>query len=401
MKVTCRNITNLPYGNQLRLLSGREGLDNQIQWVHYLEEPRYTEWLKGGELIIISGLVTTDKEGELTKLITNLWEKDVAGIIINISFFIEKIPESVKRLGDKLGIPIFEMPANVRIEDISKSICFAIFNQTKEVNDIQKTLLDVLYGSRLSEKRIHKLFMLGIRDDIIYRAVAIQGIEPAEQIDVPKDYFYDEDEKSSMTQLEDFFQLNYIGKFTLYVVYRDYFIFFLTEEQKSLVGDLMEELKKNYPGIRWRSAIGSRFSGARSLKESADNAILTLEVNTDLKGKTILNYDDMIDLRLFGSIEDIEILKSIMSDILDGLLLEENQELLRTLKIYIMNDCNNKKTAEELFIHTNTIYYRLNKIEELTHRSLSSSGQLFQIILGLKIYEYLSNHENDYVFSQK
>lgn len=41
MGIPCRMLPQLPYANQFRLLAGESGLGNEVQWVHYLEEPRY------------------------------------------------------------------------------------------------------------------------------------------------------------------------------------------------------------------------------------------------------------------------------------------------------------------------------------------------------------------------
>ena len=55
--------------------------------------------------------------------------------------------------------------------------------------------------------------------------------------------------------------------------------------------------------------------------------------------------------------------------VLGGLLdaRDEQRELsLQTLKTYYQNDMNVQKTAQELFIHRNTLNIRLNRIRELT-----------------------------------
>ncbi|MFS1512742.1 PucR family transcriptional regulator [Chengkuizengella sp. SCS-71B] len=45
---------------------------------------------------------------------------------------------------------------------------------------------------------------------------------------------------------------------------------------------------------------------------------------------------------------------------------KNNTNLIRTLEIYLKNNCKLKRTAEELFIHPNTMNYRLKQIMELT-----------------------------------
>ena len=69
MKITCRSILNLPYANQLKPVAGKEGMDHVISWVYYMEELHYIEWLKGGELVLITGLVIKEREDRLLELI--------------------------------------------------------------------------------------------------------------------------------------------------------------------------------------------------------------------------------------------------------------------------------------------------------------------------------------------
>lgn len=51
---------------------------------------------------------------------------------------------------------------------------------------------------------------------------------------------------------------------------------------------------------------------------------------------------------------------------------KERFELLRTLRTYYDNHCHIADTAKQLFIHRNTVIYRLDKCEQLTGRSLRS-----------------------------
>lgn len=123
MVVTCKNITSLPYANQLKLLAGKDVLDHPITWVYYMEDSFYVDWLKGGELVITTGLVTKEDSEKLISMIDAVAAKDVAGFVINIGIYISKIPQEVIDYCEEIGLPLFEMPENVRIEDVSQNIC--------------------------------------------------------------------------------------------------------------------------------------------------------------------------------------------------------------------------------------------------------------------------------------
>ncbi|MCD9023795.1 PucR family transcriptional regulator [Cohnella silvisoli] len=55
--------------------------------------------------------------------------------------------------------------------------------------------------------------------------------------------------------------------------------------------------------------------------------------------------------------------------------LEHNGNLLRTLEIYLSNDCRMKETAEFLHIHDNTLNYRLKRISEIGGIDLNNMDQ--------------------------
>lgn len=65
---------------------------------------------------------------------------------------------------------------------------------------------------------------------------------------------------------------------------------------------------------------------------------------------------------------------------------EESQtNLLQTLEVYLEENCRLKQAAEKLFIHTNTLKYRLNQISELTEISFDDFHANCQLYIDLQI----------------
>ncbi|MFC6653902.1 PucR family transcriptional regulator [Paenibacillus rhizoplanae] len=62
---------------------------------------------------------------------------------------------------------------------------------------------------------------------------------------------------------------------------------------------------------------------------------------------------------------------------------EHKSDLLRTLAVYLSLDGNLKASAAFLHIHTNTLMYRLNRIAEITGRSLKETDYRTSIYLDL------------------
>lgn len=63
--------------------------------------------------------------------------------------------------------------------------------------------------------------------------------------------------------------------------------------------------------------------------------------------------------------------------------------LMDTLFEYLQHNTNSKETAESMFMHKNTVLYRLNKIKEILQFDLSVGEDVFIIALSIRILIYL------------
>jgi len=69
--------------------------------------------------------------------------------------------------------------------------------------------------------------------------------------------------------------------------------------------------------------------------------------------------------------------------------LQNSTELLITLEKYLYNNRSIQKAGDALFIHRNTINYRLKKIEELTGLSLNGSESDLHLLLSCMVLRTL------------
>ncbi|MBM4763516.1 helix-turn-helix domain-containing protein [Bacillus sp. B15-48] len=85
---------------------------------------------------------------------------------------------------------------------------------------------------------------------------------------------------------------------------------------------------------------------------------------------------------------DFQELKEFEYDILGELEKIDQQSemsLLDTIEGYIKNNCDLKKASEAMFLHRNTLRYRLNKIEELLQVDLSDLQTIINFAVAFKI----------------
>ena len=82
--------------------------------------------------------------------------------------------------------------------------------------------------------------------------------------------------------------------------------------------------------------------------------------------------------------------KAFYEELLGPLLSYENgEELIRTLYAYFERNGNLKKTANALYIHRNTLLYRLERIQEITGLNLDNPETRLALQLTLRIHKML------------
>ena len=62
---------------------------------------------------------------------------------------------------------------------------------------------------------------------------------------------------------------------------------------------------------------------------------------------------------------------------------ENSGELIKTLEAFFAENCNLRKTADVLYMHKNSVSYRLNKIQQLTGLDINNSDDKFNLQLSL------------------
>ncbi|MEH7253381.1 PucR family transcriptional regulator ligand-binding domain-containing protein [Neobacillus niacini] len=109
--------------------------------------------------------------------------------------------------------------------------------------------------------------------------------------------------------------------------------------------------------------------------------------------REVIFYDDLGVYRLLHQLSEEKELEEFYKETV-GRLVENDQNhdlnLVQTLKYYFQFNENLKLTSQEMFIHVNTLKYRIHKIELLTGYSLQKSDEKMMLYLGLKIYEMLT-----------
>lgn len=134
------------------------------------------------------------------------------------------------------------------------------------------------------------------------------------------------------------------------------------------------------------AGIGSCANAVAGLRASFREALSALEIGIlfsrfGVQGKIFFYEDPMVRLGTILRSADSKLracfVKSILKDIL------KDKELLDTIRVYIASDMNASVAAQSLFIHKNTLFYRLRKIRKLTGFDPQKPTDAFYLWLAL------------------
>ena len=101
-------------------------------------------------------------------------------------------------------------------------------------------------------------------------------------------------------------------------------------------------------------------------------------------------YDSLSSFTLFQNLprEDLDLYCHQRISELNRYDETHGMELCATLQVYLEQAKSLARTAEILFIHRNTVRYRIKKCMELMHTDLEDGNEIFAYILSLRILEY-------------
>ena len=168
----------------------------------------------------------------------------------------------------------------------------------------------------------------------------------------------------------------------------------VTSEELEKMALTMEETLKNELRIKTVIGIGTVAEHLRELADSYKEAQTAIEVGKVFDTeKSIMHYENLGIGRLIYQLPTTlceiflsEVFKKNSIDSLD-------QETLFTINKFFENNLNVSETSRKLFVHRNTLVYRLEKIKKLTGLDLRQFDHAIVFKVALMVRKYLTSRE--------
>lgn len=154
------------------------------------------------------------------------------------------------------------------------------------------------------------------------------------------------------------------------------------------------------PQLTFSAGIGRTCTQLREVAQSYRDAQTALSVGRASRGNNAITAYDQLGLySLLVRFADERLLKSYVENTIGPLIAydaEHNTELLKTLRCYLLNSENKSQTATDLYVHVNTVKYRLQKICDIIGIDLDDPDDVIDLQLCLKFTDVVAWNSDEY-----
>ncbi|OIK08318.1 hypothetical protein BIV60_26725 [Bacillus sp. MUM 116] len=378
-----------------RIVAGDRGVNNSIRSVSIMDAPD-TSWLKRGDLLLTTGYVFKDHQDTQIKLLNDLAGKHCAGLAIKVKRFFSEIPAVMLQEADRLGLPLIELSSDIVLSDLLLSVTKEIVNY-EDLSNKKNSLVSLIMGHPLGHgdlELISHQYKFMPNSNYIAMMISVNPYNGDKPVISPTTFAQMANEVGNKVN----------AKLLMIPNNKDFAVILnplnlkktldLAAFARKTARLLGNQIQKKFPKQPIQIGIGSpciQLSRIHKSYKEAKEAVHFGKTNSDYMHLALYEYADYAPEGLFQHLSE-DVLKDYVKSTLEVLTTydqENNSNLLQTLETYLESGGKLAETANVLFVHRNTVKFRILRIEELLGIDLNDSKTAFRLQLGLRIARML------------
>ncbi|GAB3208227.1 PucR family transcriptional regulator [Marinactinospora endophytica] len=116
-----------------RVVVGAEHLDRTVRWVHIAEVTDLAHLLRGGELVLTTGIAMPDDPAALRRYVTDLAAVGVSGIAVELGRkYHSVLPGALLEAARDVGVPVVSLDREARFVEITEAVHSRVVNEQLE-----------------------------------------------------------------------------------------------------------------------------------------------------------------------------------------------------------------------------------------------------------------------------
>jgi hypothetical protein len=351
--LTISELFNFTCFNGYKVLAGKKGINRKVKWAHILEVTEVGTLINGGELILTTGIGWSQHPETGVKFVKELIQRGAAGICIELHTYIDSLPEAIIHMAEKANFPIIVFEKQVRFIDITRKVYDLLHFPTpeKQFHFCLQNLWNGLEYEQLEETK-KELFKHHL-DLPVYAALVLDNFK------MDMTYLYSKAKKN---------QLSFIHSYLSDIP--GHLILWFDESPNTLTFKNRVVSTIQTPSNNYKFILGAQVLSIPLIQSSITTLKKALDYTRNFKSSDSVIYEELHFEKLLISMEENDLLDWIYEYLMP--LIEYDQKndsnLLFTLYIYLQCLGNKKEAASRLFIVRQTLYHRLEKLEEFLGR---------------------------------
>ncbi len=400
-----------------KLLAGKSILGREISGAHVVEIVEAQDWVKRGELIFVSGVAFRDVKRDLTEAICELSKKQVAGVVLEVGPYIKEVTDDIIELANELNLPLLSLPYEIHVSEIISQIYYDKYSKEETNKSVERFMTELLYEDE--KKALERLELFKYNADKKHIAVYVSAeaedngsqTKSAENVNENGESKNENTfENSAVNSKNDDISEQLLKAVRMSFVRQNQLLYLKEEDGVAAVIELeagdkvhrlmrqkRKEIEENLRYSRKNASvsmgIGKVFMGAASIKKSVTEARKANKViKTDGETGNLRYYDEIGIYRIFFNLSDDKVLRNLLTETLGAIMQyddENGSDMVHTLEVFLEQGCNIAAATDALYVHRNTVKYRIKRIEEIMNIDLKDVTVQFNLRLAFKIMHYL------------
>lgn len=377
----------------IKLVAGKKGYSNQVNWVHMVENIEIADFLVGGEVTFTTG-VGIREDMTLFDLMKEVYRRKASGMVINVGPYIPQITQDIIDFGNEHDFPIFEVPWRVHMADIMHMFCLTITRSEQREMELSSAFRYAIFASKQEELYVQTLMQKGYFAEWNY-VVAI--IDICDRLKGENDkIFYSPISGERMAMFLKRAKESICEKKQDAVVFQEKgnILIVLSDIQEEETAEIIEMAKNKLMRLMKRTetifaGVGSTSNNIRNLTESYRIAKKIIDLSKiEHREQETRSYSSMGINSLLFHIDSVESMEEFCKKTITPLYeydANNKSNLVEVLECYMKNNGSVQDTAQELFVHRNTINYKIKKVETILNVDIRSFEVRNELALGLML----------------
>jgi purine catabolism regulator len=115
-------------GGLPEVVAGAEHLGRPVRWVHAGEVPNIASLLKGGELLLTTGLGLGSRPAEQRAFVRRLADRGIAALVVELGPRFERLPGTLVETAREAGLPLVQLHREVAFVSVTEEVHTGIVN---------------------------------------------------------------------------------------------------------------------------------------------------------------------------------------------------------------------------------------------------------------------------------